>query len=318
MRSVNLLHILTLFAILLLSSCKQSPPLHNKRVMILGNSITQNARYVDVMEYYLRKNYPNQSLDIISIGLSSETVNGKSEEGHPWPRPCIHSRIDSALALIQPDLVMACYGMNDGLFANHDDQRFEAYKEGIYALIDKIEAWGAEVILLTPTVFDSTSTRNPVSYDGEPHSYQHPYFLYNEVLRSFANWLLSIKDVSVIDLFHPMELELIAAKKNKPDSTFIPDGVHPNLSGHFIMAKTILADLYPALSIPEPQTAIKELNADPFFKLVSQRRQIRSEGWRNYIGYTREKKVKEHDISTTINNVKELEFQLNDMLKRAR
>lgn len=302
-----------LFCMVLISitSCKTKEEydnlqLHNKKVLILGNSITQNGKYVDFLEYYLRKNYPNETLDIISIGLSSETVSGDSEASHAFPRPCVHSRLDDALKLIKPDLVLACYGMNDGIFSEKDDTRFSNYKNGIRNLIEKVEDAGAKIILLTPTPFDPDPIKERIAFDDEPQSYQHPYYNYGQVLYDYATWLKTIEDVKVIDLNSYLNHQLVVIKTQKSDSTFIPDGVHPNDIGHFYMAKKILSDLYPEMAIGDA-TEIAPLKIDPLFVMSSKRRKLRSEGWLKYIGYTRGDTVKSADINTTIENVKKMD-----------
>ncbi len=80
--------------------------------MVLGDSITQDGRYVSFVAYYLNKRYADQAFDIVSIGLASETTSGLSEPGHPFPRPCIHERLERALAKVKPQVLIACYGMN--------------------------------------------------------------------------------------------------------------------------------------------------------------------------------------------------------------
>ena len=49
--------------------------LAGKRVMVLGDSITQGGGYVTFIEYLLEKRYPVLSFDIVSVGLSSETTS---------------------------------------------------------------------------------------------------------------------------------------------------------------------------------------------------------------------------------------------------
>ena len=61
--------------------------LSGKRVMTLGDSVTQDGRYVSFIEYYLQKQNPTLDFDFINAGLASETTSGLTEEGHPGPRP---------------------------------------------------------------------------------------------------------------------------------------------------------------------------------------------------------------------------------------
>jgi lysophospholipase L1-like esterase len=307
--------LIILFA--LICSCyqpkeEQSLPLHNKKVLILGNSITQNGKYVDFIEYYLRKHYPKNTLDIISIGLGSETASGDSEADHPYPRPCIHNRLDKALRETKPDLVLACYGMNDGIYSNLSDERFNNYKSGILKLKDKVEALGAKIIFLTPTPFDASSKK---VYDSlEMYSYTKPYANYNEVLKTYGKWLKTIEGVHVIDLNTFVGNKLENLKSKFPDSTFVPDAVHPNKTGHFYMAKKVLNDLYPDIAIKDAVSEINQLESDSLFNLVSQRRAIRSNGWLRYIGYIRGDTVKLKDIAPTIKHVNDLEVKIGEIL----
>ena len=301
------------FLLILTTSCenevKEELPLHNKRVLILGNSITQHGHYVDFIEYFLRKEYPKDSLDIISIGLSGETISGTSEGGREFPRPCLHNRLDRALNKINPDLVLACYGMNDGNYQPMDSLRFEAYENGILELKSKVEQRHAQLIILTPTVFDADPIQNRVSKDDEIHTYWNPYYDYNNVLNTYSNWLLSLENESlkVINLHHHLDSILKNIKQIKADSTFIPDGVHPNKTGHYYIAQKVLKDLYPNLKLKNHKPEIELLEQDTLYKLISKRRDLRSEGWRNYIGYTKGKTVKSDDISVTITKVSELD-----------
>ncbi|NMH89657.1 SGNH/GDSL hydrolase family protein [Flavivirga algicola] len=291
-------------------------PLHEKKVLILGNSITQDGRYVDFIEYYLRKNHQEKKLDIISVGLSSETVSGNSEPDHAFPRPNVHTRLDRILDAVKPELVLACYGMNDGIFSANNANRFNAYKRGINALKTKVEAQGATLILLTPTVFDPDAKKGHVNNSKEVVGYKKPYYKYNDVLRDYSDWLLEFKDIQVIDQHKYLNNKLVALKKQHADSTFIPDGVHPDQIGHFYMAKKILKDLYPKIVVGDPVLEIEKLKSDTLFLLSSKRRAVRSEGWLKYIGYKRGAVVKSNNISATQEQVKKLDSKIDKILQK--
>ncbi|TYA74174.1 SGNH/GDSL hydrolase family protein [Seonamhaeicola marinus] len=313
-------HFILLISIVLILSCNQSKPselnltLHNKKVLILGNSITQNGTYVDFLEYYLRKSYPKDTLNIISIGLSSETASGDSEVDHAFPRPCIHTRLDKALETTKPDLVLACYGMNDGIYSELDSIRFHNYKNGILKLKKKVEATGSEFVLITPTPFDAS--RKKVTENSTNYSYKQPYAHYNNVLKTYANWLTTIKGVQTINLHKFMGTELEKLKSNYPDSTFIPDGIHPNKIGHFYMAKQILNDLYPEITIKDAKTELGDLKNDTLFNLVSKRRAIRSNGWLRYIGYVKKDTVTLDDIAPTQKHVTDFDVRISALLNK--
>src|ERR1700712_2866829 len=76
------------------NDAKSHSMLTGQRVLILGDSITQDGRYVTFLEYFLHQIAPREKSDLISIGLSSETLSGLSEKGHPFPRPWVLERLD--------------------------------------------------------------------------------------------------------------------------------------------------------------------------------------------------------------------------------
>ena len=155
------------------------------RILFLGDSITQNGLYVSFIEHELFTQFPDKSFDIISIGLSSETVSGLSEPDHPFPRPCLHDRLEQALLKIQPDVIVACYGMNDGIYHPPDPNRLEAYQEGIRKLIDRaFHADIQHIILLTPPPFDPLPISERLSGGNtRKYGYATPYYKYHEVLQ---------------------------------------------------------------------------------------------------------------------------------------
>jgi len=109
---------LTFLILVLVGSALAAQTLYVKngqRILFLGDSITQDGRYVEDIEAYLILNYPKIRVDIVKLGLSSETTEGLTEPDHPFPRPNIHDRLGSALEKTRPDIVVACYGMNDGI-----------------------------------------------------------------------------------------------------------------------------------------------------------------------------------------------------------
>ena len=214
---------------------QSTPDILNGRILILGDSITQDGRYVSIMEYELFKHYPNADIDLISIGLSSETASGLTEPEHPYPRPNVHERLGRALETLKPQTVLACYGMNDGIYHPQSDERFQAYKDGMLKLIADVKASGAHVIILTPPIFDAAVIpEKVVSMDSKEYGYPGPYEGYNDVLADYAEWLLSldIDDVRVFDLNGPMLEYTTKQRENNPDFAFSKDGVHPEWAGH--------------------------------------------------------------------------------------
>ena len=257
--------------------------LSGKRVMTLGDSVTQDGRYLSYIEYTLQKQNPGLDFDIVNAGLASETTSGLTEEGHPGPRPCIHERLDRALADVKPQLVIACYGMNDGIYKPLSDDRQKAFQDGITQLVKKCQAAGAEVILITPPAYD-VDCHGGVAAMG---------FDYNTVLDAYAAWELKTAPggAQVLDLHVPMSAMVKPAREAKHPLHNPGDGVHPAEMGHFVMADAILKALKLPLPPGDLDTQLAAAQADPLYKLIRQRQSARGSGWLNYIGFTRVNKT---------------------------
>lgn len=256
-----------------------------KRILFLGDSITASGQYVDDFELFLAVKHPERDITVINCGLSSETVSGLSEAGHAggkFPRPDLHERLDRVLALVKPDLVFACYGMNCGVYLPLDEGRFAKYREGIEKLRAKVKAAGADIIHLTPAMFDSLPIKNRVVpaagiKDGQM------YEGYDEVLTAYSEWLLKQRKEQgwrVVDTHFVMHTAVMAGRKAQPDFTFAKDGVHPNDQGHHAMAVSILRALDADFDPADP--AYAELR-----KLIRARGRVLAESYLNTAGHLR-------------------------------
>src|SRR4029077_565474 len=115
-------------------------------------------QYIESIEAYFVTRLPGRHIEFLNLGLPSETVSGLSEDGHAggqFPRPDLHERLGRVLEKTRPDLVIACYGMNDGIYLPLDTARFQKYKDGLQRLRDQASNASAKVIHLTPPVFDA-------------------------------------------------------------------------------------------------------------------------------------------------------------------
>src|SRR5690606_9079289 len=114
-----------------------------KKILFLGNSITYAGQYVALFESFLITAFPTSEIETINLGLPSETVSGLSEDGHAegaFVRPWLFRRLDNVTKRIKPDVVFACYGMNDGIYQPFSESNFQRYKEGMMGLYTKLKA----------------------------------------------------------------------------------------------------------------------------------------------------------------------------------
>lgn len=273
--------------------------LDGKRVAFLGDSITQGGAYVGFTAYYLNRLHPEKSFDIFSLGLSSETLSGLSEEGHAggrFPRPCLFERYGRLLEKVKPEVVFACYGINCGIYLPLNEERFSAFKEGVARLIKDGKAAGVkQFYLVTPPIYD-TKTK-----EGE--------FNYDSVMAAYAAWQMTLKvgGVTVIDLHSAMR-----AARDARDEVFSKDRVHPGKEGHLFMATTILK----GLKVELPGEELSDLSTDPLLKLVEQQRSYRSKQWMRHIGYHREKLVEPQPLGDTEAKVAEMQVKIDSLRRK--
>lgn len=207
-----------------------------KRVLILGDSISHSGQWVADVAAWME--YEGLDADVINCGLPSETVSGLSEEGHAggrFPRPDLHERLDRVLRLARPDVVMACYGMNCGIYQPFDEERFAAFKAGIERLHATVVKTGATIIHLTPPVYGGPSgTKGPA---GETD--------YDAVLAAYSDWLVSKRADGwlVIDVHASMKRALAERRQSDPSFAFAKDAVHPGDEGHLAIARAVIAGL---------------------------------------------------------------------------
>jgi lysophospholipase L1-like esterase len=53
--------------------------------------------------------------------------------------------------MIKPDLIFACYGMNDGIYHPYSRARFSDYVRRMDKLIEAVNAAGTPLVLMTPS-----------------------------------------------------------------------------------------------------------------------------------------------------------------------
>lgn len=212
------------------------------RVAILGDSITYGGRWATLVESALRGAPEFADAEIVNFGLGSETVSGLSEPGHAdgkFPRPCLHERLGRILDAFKPTLVLACYGMNDGIMLPLDAARFQAYQDGILKLKVAVEKQGGKIIFITPPLHSADQpSDDPARYDA--------------VLDAYGDWLVSRRSDSwqVIDIRPDLKKAVAAEKARNPQFLYAKDRVHPGDEGHRFIAESITRQLWPILKLP--------------------------------------------------------------------
>lgn len=265
------------------------------RIVVLGDSITYQGGYVALVETSLRAAAPQRAVDLVNLGLPSETVSGLSEPGHAggrFPRPDLHERLDRVLERTAPDLVVACYGMNCGIYHPYDDERFDAFRRGVERLRARVTDAGATLVFLTPPVFDAEPIRARTIPAGAA-AYPGPYRGYDEVLDLYSAWLLAQRGRGwlVVDVHGPMRRALDAARDADPDHRLADDGVHPSPRGHWLIAREVLRAAGAPADVVDAEDGtdfLDRIGADPrLLELVASRQRLLRDAWLASIGHRR-------------------------------
>ncbi len=254
-----------------------------KRVVFLGDSITAAGDYISIIEGSLRLAYGSDIPELINLGLPSETCTGLSEPEHPFPRPDVHERLDRALQRSNPDVVVACYGMNDGIYYPFAEKRFKAYQAGIRKLVEKVKASGAQCILLTPPAFDPEPFRKKgklLPGDAEKFAWFAIYENYDQVIQRYADWVKAAKDLGVVKVDVHDPIRDFLREKRMQDSGFAlsGDGVHMYRDGHRLLARVVL-DAWGVA----PSTKLE----DGLLNLCHEKNQLLHAAWLTHVGHKR-------------------------------
>jgi lysophospholipase L1-like esterase/pimeloyl-ACP methyl ester carboxylesterase len=266
-----------------------------RRVVVLGDSITFGGGYVAALETYAVTRHPDRRIEWLNLGLPSETVSGLSEPGHAdgqFPRPDLHERLARVLAQTKPELVLACYGMNDGIYHPFGEERFAAFQAGQQRLHEQVVTAGARLLQVTPPAFDPVPIRDRTLPAGLAE-YRRPYVGYNEVLDRYSDWLLGQRSQGweVADAHGPMNRCLATRRERDPAYRLANDGVHVNATGHWIIAREILVSLGAPPGIADLQEVEAMLSAHPqgtaLFGLIEQRQALLRDAWLTATGHQR-------------------------------
>ena len=214
------------------------------RVAILGDSITYAGRWPTLVESALRETPAFADAEIVNFGLASETVSGLSETGHAggkFPRPCLDERLQRILEAFQPTHVLACYGMNDGIYQPLDDARQKAFQEGMRRLKDAVEKRGAKFVAITAPLHKGDDlAQDPQRYDA--------------VLDAQAAWLREQNGWQVIDIRPDLRTAIAEAKKSNPAFVYARDNIHPGPEGHDFIAASVVRQLWTLWQLPGKPT----------------------------------------------------------------
>jgi len=252
------------------------------RIVFLGDSITQGGDYVTDVECWLLAH--GVRTEVLNLGLGSETASDLTPEenaghlkAHGFGRPFVSERLARALAATKPDLLFACYGMNDGGSLPPDESGTKRFAEAVTHLRDAaLKAGVKRVVICTPPVQDAKGNATKKYHD--------------ENLARYTAWLLTKRadGWAVVDIHTPMRQALDAGRAKDPAFQFAKDGVHPGREGHWLMAREILTQAFGAkLDGVTTAEGLFPAHGAEIRKLVHDRMVVLFNAWMTKIGHQR-------------------------------
>ncbi|MFA6287675.1 MAG: GDSL-type esterase/lipase family protein [Opitutaceae bacterium] len=198
------------------------------RVVFYGDSITDQRLYTTFAETFVVTRFPSLQVTFTHSGWGGDRVGG----GHGGP---IAQRLERDVFAYKPTVVTIMLGMNDGNYQAFNQGIFNTFSQGYTSIVEKLQTTvpGIRLTLIQPSPFDDV-TRDPKFPGG-----------YNTVLVGYGDFVKKLAEqnhqlsadfntavVSVLTKAKATDAELSAK--------IIPDRVHPDASGHLIMAGALL------------------------------------------------------------------------------
>jgi hypothetical protein len=110
-------------------------------------------------------------------------------------------------------------GTNDGGGRLYDEEKFQAYRQGMQTLIQRIESIGAKPVLMTPPMFDGHAAARRSS----PVDPQRLEF-FNSTLAYYGAWLRQralADNLDFVDLYSPLSQLTVERRRTDPEFTLI-------------------------------------------------------------------------------------------------
>jgi len=197
-----------------------------KKVVFFGDSITQagveKGGYIDVLQHMIADKGAAEKFELNGAGIGGNKIYD------------LYLRMEKDVLEKKPDLVVIWVGVNDvwhkSSFGTGTD--FDKFGGFYDAVVKKIQATGAKVIVVTPAAIGEKNDFSNAQ-DGD--------------LNAYSNWIRKYAKTNGLDLvdlrtiFH--EYSLTHNLENVAKGILTNDGVHLNEKGNALVAEEMWKDL---------------------------------------------------------------------------
>lgn len=218
------------------------------RVVLLGDSITEQKLYTTYIEAYTATRFPKQKIDFFGRGWGGDTAwlrmrsfpdekvlfAAEGDEQQKLIEDSVTGPLNRDVVALKPTVVFINFGMNDHCYQPFREDIFKAYVRSQTLLARTLAKSGARVALLTPQPIENRS--------GDPSSDAR-----NQAIHKFADGLKEVaakEGATFVNQFDPYMA--IMRREHAADvgaSIGGGDEIHPGPVGHTLMASIILQQL---------------------------------------------------------------------------
>jgi lysophospholipase L1-like esterase len=192
------------------------------RIVIMGDSITEQHLYSNYVEMWTITRFPHWKLTFRNVGIGGDRSVGGN------------SRFKRDVLPYKATALTVDFGMNDGGYRPFDKNLFDTYLKGLQGIADQAKAAGIRVAWITPQPVE----HNPGA-KGE---------FYNQTLEKFSAGVKQIAEKNgglFVDQFHPYWAVIQKARDMGEKGRITGgDAVHPGPPGQSLMAASILKGLH--------------------------------------------------------------------------
>ena len=139
---------------------ERSPLAGIKTVLFLGDDIVADGRFVVDFQVYCAVNR-QQDIQCINLGRPAERVSRLCLNKPGGPEVPAMLRLEKEVAAILPDMVVVCWGLNDGLIDPLDEAGFDRFCAGTTRLHEYLVHAKVRTIILTPPAVEKGFTEWP-------------------------------------------------------------------------------------------------------------------------------------------------------------
>ena len=195
------------------------------RVTFYGDSITNQREYTEDVEEYVLTRFPSWKVSFHNAGVGGDRVSG----GGAGP---IDLRLDRDVFAWHPNVVSVMLGMNDFYYRPDEPGIYSTFTAGYRHMVDSLKKNdpGVRITLIEPSPYDDV-TRTSSGNNAVLLKYS-----------AFVAQLAQEQGAQVADFNTPVTdvLKAINAASPALATQVIPDRVHPEQGGHWVMTESLL------------------------------------------------------------------------------